>query len=256
MPARTPVTPLDHSGPPPGRPAGPAGTTPPARDFGRLLVGLVIATLGVLFLLGSTGVLDAGRVLDHWWPVAIVAAGVLTLAERPRATVRGAILTGGGALLLLFTTDVLDDDAWDYVWPVVLILLGLAIVARWRGRAVPGGVAGSDVLSTTAVFGGSELASADQGLRGGSMTAVFGGITLDLREARPAPEGATINATAVFGGVDILVPRGWRITVRSLPVFGGLDDTTDRSVPPAPDAPALHVDAVAIFGGVSLKHEK
>ncbi len=256
MPARTPAAPATRPAPPAGRPAGPTDGTPPARDLSRLFVGLVVVTLGVLFLLDSAGALDAGRAIDRWWPAAIVAAGLLTLAERPRATVRGAILTGGGALLLLFTTDVLGDDAWNYVWPVVLILVGLAIVARWRGQAVPRETAGADAISTTAIFGGSELASADQALRGGAVTAVFGGVTLDLREARPAPEGATVNATAVFGGVDILVPRGWRITVRSLPVFGGLDDTTDRSVPPAPDAPALHVDAVAVLGGVTIAHEK
>lgn len=255
MPARTPFTHAPRSGLLPGRSAGPEGTAP-ARDFGRLLVGLIVVTLGVLFLLDSAEVLDAGRAIDRWWPVAIVAAGVLTLAERPRATTRGAILTGGGALLLLFTTDVLGDDAWNYVWPVVLILVGLAIVARWRGRALPRGVVGDDVVNGTAVFGGSELASADQALRGGALTAVFGGITIDLRGARPAPEGAAINATAVFGGIDVLVPRGWRITVRSLPIFGGLDDKTDHSAPLPADAPSLHIDAVSIFGGISLKHEK
>ena len=87
------------------------------------------------------------------------------------------------------------------------------------------------------------------------LTAIFGGITLDLRDARPAPEGASINATAAFGGIDILVPKGWRISVRSTPIFGGLDDRTDRSQPLAADAPTLHVDAVSIFGGVALKHD-
>lgn len=252
---RTPVTSASGSGALPQPRAAP-GAAPPSRDFGRLLIGAVVVALGLLFLLDTVGVLSAGRAIDRWWPAAILAAGALTLAERPRAVVRGAILTGAGVLLLLFTTGVLDEDAWDYVWPAALIVVGLAVIARWRGRSVPAGVAEGDLVTSTAVFGGSELASNDQALRGGALTAVFGGITLDLREARPADDGAVINATAVFGGVDLLVPRGWRITVRSLPVFGGLDDKTDRSAPPAPDAPSLHVDAVSIFGGVSLKHDK
>lgn len=52
------------------------------------------------------------------------------------------------------------------------------------------------------------------------------------------------------------MPKGWRISVRSTPIFGGLDDKTDHSQALADDAPALHVDAVAIFGGVEIKHEK
>lgn len=261
MRIRTPVTTIPPTpGGRPGLPA-PATTTPsappsPSRDFGRLFVGLVVVALGVLFLLDSAGVLSAGRAIDRWWPLAIVAAGALTLAERPRATVRGLVLVGAGSLLLLFTTDVLEGNVWNYIWPVAVIALGLVIVARWRGRGVAEDASLDDSLSGTAVFGGSDLVSASPRLRGGSLTAIFGGITLDLRGARPAPEGASINATAVFGGIDVLVPKGWRITLRSMPVFGGLDDKTDHSVEVPPDAPTLHIDAVSIFGGVSLKHDK
>ena len=63
MPARTPGAPATRPAPPAGRPAGPTDGTPPARDLSRLFVGLVVVTLGVLFLLDSAGALDAGR-----WP--------------------------------------------------------------------------------------------------------------------------------------------------------------------------------------------
>ena len=52
------------------------------------------------------------------------------------------------------------------------------------------------------------------------------------------------------------MPKGWRISVRTTPIFGGLDDKTDHSEAPAADAPALHIDAVAVLGGVDIKHEK
>ena len=176
-------------------------------------------------------------------------------AERPPSVVRGAILTGLGAGLLLFTTDLVQGNAWDYLWPALVILVGVAIVARWSGRTIAPGATDEDVIRSTAVFGGPKLASTAQRFEGAWLTAIFGGITLDLRDARPAPDGASINATVAFGGIDILVPKGWRISVRSTPIFGGLDDKTDRSQAPSADAPTLHVDAVSIFGGVSIKHQ-
>jgi predicted membrane protein len=224
-------------------------------DLGRLLLGLTVATLGVLFLLDSAGVLSADTEIGRWWPVVIVAAGLLTLVERPPAIVRGALLTGAGVLLLLFTTDLLDEAAWDYVWPALLIVIGLVIAARWHGRAIPRG-ADEDVVRSTAIFGGPRLVCTAQRFRGAWLTAVFGGIDLDLRDARPASEGASVNATAAFGGIEILVPKGWRISVRSTPIFGGIEDKTDHSVSAAADAPSLHVDAVTVFGGVQIKHEK
>jgi len=224
-------------------------------DLGRLLLGLTIVALGVLYLLDAAGVLDARKAIDEWWPALLVAAGLLTLAERPPSVVRGSILTGLGAGLLLFTTDLVEGNAWDYLWPALLILVGMAIVARWTGRTIAPGATDEDVIRSTAVFGGPKLASTAPSFQGAWLTAIFGGITLDLRDAHPAPDGASINATVAFGGIDILVPKGWRISVRSTPIFGGLDDKTDRSQPPAADAPTLHVDAVSIFGGVSIKHD-
>jgi hypothetical protein len=209
----------------------------------------------VLFLLDSADVLNANRAIDRWWPVLILAAGVFTLAERPPSVVRGAVLTGAGVTLLLFTTDLLDEGAWEYVWPALLVLAGLAIVARWSGRTISPGASQEDVVRATAVFGGPRLVSTAPQFEGAWLTAIFGGITLDLRNARPAPEGASINATAAFGGIDILVPKGWRISVRSTPIFGGLEDKTDHSQSPPADAPALHIDAVTVFGGVEIKHD-
>jgi predicted membrane protein len=223
-------------------------------DLGRLLLGLVVVTVGILFLLDSAGVLDAGRAVNRWWPLLIIAAGVFTLAERPPSMLRGSLLAGIGAVLLLFTTDVLEENAWGYVWPAILILVGLAIVVRWRGRLIPRGAAGEDVIRSTAIFSGSKLVSTAQQFHGAWLTAIFGGATLDLRGAQLAPDGASVNATVAFGGIEILAPVGWRISMRSTPIFGGVEDKRDHSQPPAADAPTLHIDAVTVFGGVEVKH--
>jgi hypothetical protein len=238
------------------RSRGVEGTSGRVLDLSRLLLGLTVVVLGTIFLLDSAGVLSADRAIDRYWPLLIVAAGLLTLAERPPSVVRGTLLTGVGTVLLLFSTDVLEGDAWQYVWPVAIILVGLLVLARWNGRTVPSGTSREDVIRSTAIFGGPKLVSTTQALQGAWLTAIFGGITLDLRGARPDPHGASINATAAFGGIDILVPKGWRLSVRSTPVFGGLEDKTDHSEPPADDAPMLHVDAVTLFGGVEIKHQK
>ncbi len=241
--------------PPPGD--LPRTTRRPVGNLGRILLGLVVVSVGVLFLLDSAGVLDAGRTIDRWWPVVVVALGALQLAQRPRSVVNGLLLVGAGGVLLLFTTDTLEGDAWDYIWPLAIIAFGIALLTRWRGaRTLPAGLSGEDTVVATGIFGGPSVASASQRFRDASLTAIFGGVTFDLRRARPAPEGATITATAAFGGIDILVPRGWRITTSSTPLFGGVEDKTDATVELAPDAPTLHIDALALFGGIDIKHEK
>lgn len=225
-------------------------------DFGRLLLGLVVIAVGALYLLESADVLDAGSVIDDWWPVVIIAIGLFQLAERSRAMFGPLILIAGGTVLLLATTDVLEGDVWSYVWPTALIAMGLIAIARWAGAGpLPRG-AGDDIVVASGIFGGPTLVNTSRSFRGASLTAVFGGVTLDLRGAHPAPDGARITATAAFGGIDILVPHGWRIAVRSTPLFGGIEDKTAHEPDLPVDAPLLQLDALAAFGGVTLKHEK
>ena len=229
---------------------------PMTMDLTRPLLGAVILAFGIVFLLDSAGALDADRTIDRWWPTILIATGVTQLLERPRSKIMPLTLVGAGILFLLFTTDVLSGDPGQYVGPIVLIAIGIAILGHWSTRRLPARASGDDVIRGAGIFGGPHLATTSQQFRGASLTALFGGVTLDLRQALPAPEGASITATAAFGGVDILVPRGWRVAINGTPVFGGVEDKTDRSQPPAEDAPILNVDAMAVFGGVAIKHEK
>lgn len=225
-------------------------------DLGRVLIGLVVIAIGVLYLLEQADVLDAGATIDDWWPTVIVAVGLFQLAERSHGLFGPLLLCGAGGLLLLATTDVLEGNVWDYAWPIALIALGLLAIVRWAGAGPLPRDAGDDVVVASGVFGGPTIVNASQHFQGASLTAIFGGVELDLRGAQLAAQGARINATAVFGGIAILVPHGWRIALRATPIFGGAEDKTehDRDLPD--DAPVLHVDALAAFGGVDIKHDK
>ena len=229
----------------------------PAANIGRVLLGLVVISVGVLFLLDSADVLSAGEAIGHWWPVAVVALGLLQLAQRPSSLTGPLLLIVAGGVLLLFTTEAVQGNAWDYIWPLAVIAAGTMILRHWRGAGtLPADIDRDDTIVATGIFGGPSVASASQRFHSASLTAIFGGVTLDLRHATPAPDGATITATAAFGGIDILVPRGWRITTSSTPLFAGVEDKTDTSSELAEDAPTLHVDALALFGGIEIKHSK
>jgi hypothetical protein len=215
------------------------------------LLGLVVLTLGILYLFDATGTLDAGEAVDDWWPAVIVAMGLFQLIEEPQKPARPLIVTGIGIALLLGTAGLLDSD---YVWPLVLIVVGLGIITRMHSRPLAPSARHSDLIRASGVFSGATVASHSSAFRGAALTAVFGGAKLDLRAATPAPEGAQINATAVFGGIDVIVPRGWNVTVSGTPILGGVEDKTDCAEALPADAPILTVDGLAVFGGVEVKH--
>ena len=108
--------------------------------------------------------------------------------------------------------------------------------------------------SPVAIFGGSTIKDRSAHLTHAEATALFGGATLDLREAHIDDE-ATVDATAIFGAVDVLVPKGWRVSLGGLPIFGGYDNKTGGNGSLPENAPRLNVRATAIFGGVDVAHE-
>lgn len=131
--------------------------------------------------------------------------------------------------------------------------IGLFAAARFVKRGLPSrGDEDSDEVSLVAVMDGVDLRSRSRAFRGGTMLAWFGGVAVDLREATLAP-GAKLTTSALFGGVAVKVPPGWRIEQTARAFAGGVE--VDAPAPDDPDAPTLVVEATAGFGGVAIKAE-
>lgn len=128
---------------------------------------------------------------------------------------------------------------------------GMATAAALAKRALPSrGDEESDEVTLMAIFDGIDLKSRAQAFRGGSMLAWFGGVAVDLTEAELAPD-AKLTIGALFGGVDVKVPPGWRIVATGRAIAGGVSD--DVPVPEDPEAPTLVVESTAALGGISIR---
>ena len=102
----------------------------------------------------------------------------------------------------------------------------------------------------TAVFSGQDLNYEAQEFNGAKIIAVFGGIDLDLTNARIS-NGAEISVCAVFGGVDIKVPKGTAVVVKATSIFGG----TGNKVEVSQAEKTIYVKAFSLFGGCDIKSE-
>jgi len=85
--------------------------------------------------------------------------------------------------------------------------------------------------------------------------AFWGGSVIDLREARFASQVTEITATAIMGGVQVLVPEGVRVEVHGIGLMGGFNESGSHPATAA-DAPVVRVRGVAFWGGVQVRHVK
>jgi len=128
------------------------------------------------------------------------------------------------------------------------VWVGMMGAARLLKGALPSrGDEESDEVALTAILDGVELKSRAKAFKGGSMLAWFGGIDADLREAELAPE-ARLSLHALWGGIQIETPPGWRVESNVKTLAGGVDVPTSA----AADGPVLTVEGMALFGGIEV----
>jgi hypothetical protein len=216
-------------------------------NWGRLFFGLVVVAVGVILLLDNAGTVDAWEIFSTWWPAVVILAGLLTLAANPRHWPVALVITAVGTAFLLSNLEIVDIG--QFIIPAAIIAVGLLVIF---GRGLGSRTEAGDRVNSFNVFSGSELASHSKQFSGGSVSAIFGGAEVDLRDAAPAPD-ARLDVFTAFGGVEVSVPQGWQVDVRGLPLFGGIENATAKD-PVAPDAPRLSVSATVLFGGLEIKH--
>ncbi len=217
---------------------------------GRLLVGGALVLVGVLFLLDLAGAVDAPELIAAWWPVLLVVAGIVHLALNPGHWFPPLLLIVLGGVLLAGTTGLIDDGIlWPLFGAALLVLAGIAVVAGWtRGRPEPSPSSG-EWMTVLAIMSRQQAANRSKRFSGGAVTAVFGSVDVDLSGATMVP-GAILDVLIIGGATDIVVPPGWRVQVRGLPLLGGWDNTTESVT----DGPELVVNATVVLGSLDITY--
>lgn len=219
--------------------------------------GILVLALGVILLLDRQGILNAADIFPFFWPAVFLFGGLMVLvrSNASGARVWGGILTAAGILLFL---DRLGYAHFSFhaLWPLVLIGIGLTLVWRTLEGSTGGPSApAANLVNQFAAFGGGELKNDAKDFRGGEVLTIMGGYQVDLRKASIAASPAILHANAMFGGIEIRVPRTWRVILDGLPLLGGYTDETEH-----PEAASgtpvqeLVVRGFAMFGGVAVKN--
>ena len=88
------------------------------------------------------------------------------------------------------------------------------------------------------------------------VTAVFGGVDLDFREAVLPGREVVLRATAILGGVDVIVPPEMRVVDGGgVAILGGRDIAGTSVESSGPDAPVLRIEGTCVLGGIDVKRK-
>ena len=242
----------------------------------RVIVGLLIVAFGFALLLDELDIIEAGRLI-RFWPVALAAVGAAKLLQDGDRSGRtmGALMLGFGVLLSLDLFLPIDIDA-SRLWPLAIVGFGILLISRALRGAQPGreglgyptsptgtplppttglnpgarpGVM-EQTLSEFAMWSGIQRRVSSPAFRRGELTAIMGGIELDLRQAGTENGEAVIDVFVLWGGIEIMVPPDWAVSNQVTPIMGGAEDGSTGT---QASRNRLIVKGVVIMGGVDIK---
>lgn len=228
----------------------------------QLILGLIVVFLGVVFTLNNIGLIDSEDYLQYW-PSLLILYGLVRLFDGRTSSGRiwAVAWVVVGTILLLNNLYITHIHLWDY-WPLIFVLIGFgmmrgSVTRHRRVRGISGAIAsestGTDedsVISGVAILGGYRRTNNSQNFRGGELTAIMGGVELDLRGASIQEGEAVLDLFAFWGGAKIRVPEDWTISVQGVPILGGFEDKTRPSKTDA--GKRLVIKGYAIMGGAEI----
>lgn len=220
----------------------------------NILWGLVLIILGIIILINALGIFDINVFFKGWWTLFIIVPCFINIFKDDDKT--GSIIgTVFGILLLLAVRDVIDFDLlWKILLPLILIIIGISLIFKDKitdsEKKELKKLNNSKKIEYTSTFSEQNLNFDDEEFKNTELNAIFGGIKCDIRKSK-IKDNVVINASAIFGGITIYVPKDVNVKVVSNSIFGGVSGNNKNKVDKKNKT--IYINATCLFGGVDIK---
>ncbi len=221
----------------------------------NVLWGLGFIIVGILVLVNALGIIAINVFFKGWWTLFIIVPCFVNIFKDNDKTA-SIIGTVFGILLLLAVRDVINFDLlWKILLPLVLIIIGLSLIFKDKvSDKVKDEIKKLNKNSKdeyTATFSGQDLNFDDEEFKGCELNAIFGGIKCDIKNAK-LKDDVVINASSIFGGITLYVPKDVNVKVVSNSIFGGVSGNYNKNKNDK-KGKTIYVNATCLFGGVEIK---
>ena len=221
----------------------------------NILWGIILVIIGVIIGLNTIGITDIDIFFDGWWTLVIIVPCFIGLFTNKDKTgnIIGLLV---GVILLLGMQNIIDFNLiWKLLLPSIIVIIGLSLIFKNTFNSkINNEIKKLNNKNTKnneycATFSGQRIDFPNEEFKGATLNSVFGSITCDLREAK-IKEDVVINASSVFGGIDIIVPDDVNIKIKYNSIFGGVNNKKKNN---EDKKYTIYVNASCLFGGVDIK---
>ncbi len=224
------------------------------KKINSIVWGVALIIVGCLFAMDRLDLMRFNPFFEGWWTLFIIIPCAIGLfrGKDKEGNIIGLII--GGVLLCCAQNWLSFDLVGKLFFPVIILAIGIKMLYKGLKKnenTVKIENLNKDGLpSSCAIFGGVDMKPQNEIFNGVELTAVFGGVECDLRNAI-IQEDCVIVAAAVFGGIDIFLPENVNVKVDSNSLFGCVSDKKHHNK--QENTVTVYVKGTAMFGGIEIK---
>ncbi|MCK4701683.1 MAG: hypothetical protein KAT38_15160, partial [Bacteroidales bacterium] len=145
----------------------------------RAILGVILVLVGAFLVIDNFNFFPyAIRNIFFSWEMILIVLGAILLASKENKTTGVILILIGGFFLI---PDVLHIpyEFKRIFWPMIFIFIGLAILFRRGGYRNMHTSGNQDYIDELSIFGGNERLITSKDFKGGKVTYIFGGSTIN-----------------------------------------------------------------------------
>lgn len=215
----------------------------------RTINALAIIFLGIIILLINIDTPYVRDVLSSWWPLGLLGVAGLIVYNNPRNRLWALLVAVLGTILLLNTLDIVSVNIGDLIFPAILVTVGVGMLLN-RSRHDAAIDDGTGLEEVSAILSGNSSKITTKDYEGSKVTAVLGGVELDLSKAKIKGE-ASLDVFVLMGGIELRVAEDVVVRNRTAAVLGGVESKTNPIESKV--SPILYLDGQVVMGGIDIK---
>lgn len=150
---------------------------------------------------------------------------------------------------------------WPIIGIAVLLTIGFSLIFKVKKpnthkhhhyTNVVENATDDEYLNLVAKFNGINQYIHSKNLKQVDVTCQFGGAEIYFDDAVLSVDGAQLNLDVSFGGVDIYVPKSWKVVNYARASFGSVEEKKASCA--MEGAPTLYINGEVKFGGVEIDY--
>ncbi len=161
----------------------------------------------------------------------------------------------GTILIALGLSALFGISLFNFVFAFILMAIGIKIIMGrehkdwdWgQVKSTPSTV-NENTINEVNIFSSANKIIKSENFKGGKIVLIFSGGKIDLSQAKTSEKNINMEVVAIFGGGQLVVPKGWKINSEGASIFGGYDTKIEGEN----GETTLNLKGVAIFGGIKV----